>query len=207
MLFFSVRSIQRRGSIRKAVLGNFAIFTGKQLCWSLFLIMVQAVRPATILKRDSNTSVSLWILQNFQEHLFWRASASVYICSVCVVTSIGFVLLVFSIFPLRNFLFLNVTYAKILAKYEIFVIFYFVTFSSANILHSSCQFPRTTERFEDELFIHTTFSFLINLETGAFSKITFSSGDSSPMLTSCRKTYYFVKCTSIIVLQISSKWL
>ena len=32
---------------KKAVLGNFAIFTGKQQCWSLFLIKLQA-RPATL---------------------------------------------------------------------------------------------------------------------------------------------------------------
>ena len=29
----------------KAVLKTFAIFTGKQLCWSLFLINLQALRP------------------------------------------------------------------------------------------------------------------------------------------------------------------
>ena len=32
---------------KKAVLGNFAIFTGKQQCWSLFLMKLQA-RPATL---------------------------------------------------------------------------------------------------------------------------------------------------------------
>ena len=35
----------------KAVLKNSAIFTGQQLCWSLFLIKYQARSPATILKR------------------------------------------------------------------------------------------------------------------------------------------------------------
>ena len=30
---------------KKAVLKNFAIFTGKHLCWSLFLIKLQALRP------------------------------------------------------------------------------------------------------------------------------------------------------------------
>ena len=29
--------------MKKAVLKNFAIFTGKQLCWSLFLIKLQAL--------------------------------------------------------------------------------------------------------------------------------------------------------------------
>ena len=42
------------------VLKNFAISTVKYL-WCL-------------LKRESNTGVFLRILQNFQEHLFWRTS-------------------------------------------------------------------------------------------------------------------------------------
>ena len=51
-------------------LKNFAIFTGKHLCWSLF-----AWRSATLLKRHSNTGVFLWILGNFWEHLFlWNTS-------------------------------------------------------------------------------------------------------------------------------------
>ena len=37
---------------------NLAIFTGKYLGWGLFLIKLQAFRPATFLKRDSNTGVS-----------------------------------------------------------------------------------------------------------------------------------------------------
>ena len=41
------------------VLKNFANFTGKHLCWSLFLIKFQALSPATLLKRDSNTGVFL----------------------------------------------------------------------------------------------------------------------------------------------------
>ena len=44
---------------KKCCLTFFAIFTEKHLCWSLVLI-----------KRDSNTSVFLWISQNFNKHLF-----------------------------------------------------------------------------------------------------------------------------------------
>ena len=44
---------------KKAILKNFVTFTGKRLCWSLFLIKLQAFRPETLLKRDSNTSVFL----------------------------------------------------------------------------------------------------------------------------------------------------
>ena len=55
------RSSHQRCSI-KAVLKNFTIFTTrKHLGWSLFLIKLQTLRPATLLKRDSNTGVFLWI--------------------------------------------------------------------------------------------------------------------------------------------------
>ena len=45
--------------VEKAVLKNFAIFTGKHLRWSVLLIDLQASRPATLLKRDSNTCIFL----------------------------------------------------------------------------------------------------------------------------------------------------
>ena len=45
------------GVYKKAVYRNFAIFTGKLLCWSLFLIKLKAFRLATLLKRNSNTGV------------------------------------------------------------------------------------------------------------------------------------------------------
>ena len=41
----------------KKCLKNFVIFIGKHLCWSLFLIS----RPATLLIRDSNTGILLYI--------------------------------------------------------------------------------------------------------------------------------------------------
>ena len=44
------RSSHQRCSIEKAVLKNFAIFTGKHLHWSLFLIELQVWGPATVLK-------------------------------------------------------------------------------------------------------------------------------------------------------------
>ena len=44
-----------RCSTNKALwLWNYEIFTGKQLCWSLFKTKLQAFKPATLLKRDSN---------------------------------------------------------------------------------------------------------------------------------------------------------
>ena len=59
------RSSHRRCSVKKRVLNNFAYFTAKHPCWSLFLTKLQAFRPATLLKRDSNTGVFLWNLRNF----------------------------------------------------------------------------------------------------------------------------------------------
>ena len=47
--------------------------TGKHLCWSYFLIKLQACRFAILLKRDSNTGVFLWIL--------WRTSANSCFCT------------------------------------------------------------------------------------------------------------------------------
>ena len=51
------------------VLRNFAIFTEKHLCWSLFLIKLLAFQ-ATLLKRDSNTGIFQWTLQNTLKHLY-----------------------------------------------------------------------------------------------------------------------------------------
>ena len=49
----------RRCSAKKDVLKIFANFTGKHLCWSLFLIKIQVFRPVTLSKRDSNTAIFL----------------------------------------------------------------------------------------------------------------------------------------------------
>ena len=69
---------------KKAVVKTFATFTGKHLCLALFLVKFQTFqackfvkkrlqhRPSILLKRDCNTGVFLWILQNFQEHLFGK---------------------------------------------------------------------------------------------------------------------------------------
>ena len=66
------RSSYRHMFFKIGVIKNFAIFTGKHLCWSLFLIKFQTWRQATLLKRDSNTCVFLCTLRNFQEHLFHK---------------------------------------------------------------------------------------------------------------------------------------
>ena len=48
----------------KDVVNSFSKFTGKQLLWGLLLIKLQAK------KRLQRTRDYLWVLQNFQEHLF-----------------------------------------------------------------------------------------------------------------------------------------
>ena len=48
---------------QKGVLKNFVIFTGKHMCWSLFIIKLQAFRPVNI----ANFSEQLILL----EHLQW----------------------------------------------------------------------------------------------------------------------------------------
>ena len=53
------RSSHQRCSVRKGILRNFAKFTGKHLCQSLFLNKVVGLRPTTLLKRDSGTGVFL----------------------------------------------------------------------------------------------------------------------------------------------------
>ena len=54
MLFCLLRSSHQKCSLKEGVLENFAISTGKHLCWSLFLIKLHAWRPATFIKRESN---------------------------------------------------------------------------------------------------------------------------------------------------------
>ena len=51
-------------------INNFAIFTGKHLFWGLFLIKFQGFRPATFLKRDSNTGVSCGYYELFKNSFF-----------------------------------------------------------------------------------------------------------------------------------------
>ena len=66
-----VRSSHLRSSIRIDLLKNFAKFTEKHLCQSLFLNKVTGSDLKHYSKRDSGTGVFLWILQFFQEHLFY----------------------------------------------------------------------------------------------------------------------------------------
>ena len=60
----------RIGFCKKGVLGKFASFTGKHLCWSLFLIELQTFKLAALFKRDSNTDFSLILKTRFVLKIF-----------------------------------------------------------------------------------------------------------------------------------------
>ena len=52
----SLRSSDQRCSVKTAVLKIFAIFTGKHLCWSLFLIKLQEFRACSLIKKRLQNS-------------------------------------------------------------------------------------------------------------------------------------------------------
>ena len=87
------KSSHRRCSIKDDVLKNFAIFTGKHLCWSLFLIKFQVVRPATFFLKKTPTQVffleyckifkNTYVCRNaILRHITALFSSSIYICSM-----------------------------------------------------------------------------------------------------------------------------
>ena len=57
---------------QKFVLENFAKYTEKRLCQSLFFNKVAGLGLQLYQKRHSDTGVFLLILRHFQEHLFYR---------------------------------------------------------------------------------------------------------------------------------------
>ena len=62
----------RRSSLKKVTLSNFTKFRRKQLRQSFFIDKVEDWKPATLSITASRTGIFLWILQNFQQHIFWR---------------------------------------------------------------------------------------------------------------------------------------
>ena len=48
----------------------FALFAGKHLCWSLYLLNLQASSPVTLLRRDSDTAVSCEYCEIFRKNFF-----------------------------------------------------------------------------------------------------------------------------------------
>ena len=76
-------SNHQRRSLVKVVLKNFANFTGKNLCWSLFLIKLEFWGPATLLIKTLTQQLSFEICKlfknnYFEEHL-WTSSSKHYL--------------------------------------------------------------------------------------------------------------------------------
>ena len=72
---------------KKAVLKNFAIFTWKHLCWSLFLIKLQAYRlqAYNFIKKRLQYRYFPGNIAKLLKHLFRRASANG--CFFCLILS------------------------------------------------------------------------------------------------------------------------
>ena len=58
-----VKSSHWRCFAKKSVLKSFAIFKGKQLCWSFFLIKLQAFRPPVNIAKFSRTPILKYICE------------------------------------------------------------------------------------------------------------------------------------------------
>ena len=129
------RSSYQRCSIKKAVLQNFAIFTGKNLCWSLFLIKLQAFSATTLLKtrlqlkcfpanitKFLRTSILknicerlLLCLTDFSEQLVFREAIFQYSLSNIFISNFYFTFVSINTFiSLNNF----ITYRDSHAKYS-----------------------------------------------------------------------------------------
>ena len=68
--FRRIRSSHRRCSVKKAVPKHFANFAEKHLCWSPFLVKVQVVRPATLLKRPQHRCFPVKFCEIFKNLYF-----------------------------------------------------------------------------------------------------------------------------------------
>ena len=60
----NVRSSHWNSYVKKVFIETLQVSQKKQPCWSLYLRELQNFTPAALLKRDSNTDVFLWNLQN-----------------------------------------------------------------------------------------------------------------------------------------------
>ena len=67
-----LRSCHPEVFCKKAVLKNFAKFTGKQLCQSLLFKKAAIQRPSTLSKRDSGTGVSREFCEFFKNTYFYK---------------------------------------------------------------------------------------------------------------------------------------
>ena len=79
-----LRSSHRMCSIKNGVLKSFAKFTGKHLCWSVFLNKVSGLRPATLLKEILTQVFSYEFCKIFQKHLFYKTPLGDCFCKLLI---------------------------------------------------------------------------------------------------------------------------
>ena len=80
LAYVGCRRNRWRCCTEKGILKDFAISAGIHLCLSyFFLLKLQAFRPATLSKRDSNAGVSCEYCEIFK-NIFWGASANDCFC-------------------------------------------------------------------------------------------------------------------------------
>ena len=100
VFFLIFRSSRSQIFFKIDVLKNFASFTGKYLCWSLFLnkaagppslflIKLQALRLASLLKRDSKAGHLMYfkLANYFYEQLLLQDTSSGCFCGFCSKTT------------------------------------------------------------------------------------------------------------------------
>ena len=57
---------------RKKVFLKISLYSQENTCVGAYLVSLES----TLLKKDSNTDIFLWILRNLQDHLFYRTFAN-----------------------------------------------------------------------------------------------------------------------------------
>ena len=68
----TVRSSYWRCSVKQGVFKNFSNFTGKHFCWSLLLIKLQVLEPATLLRKTLTRMLSCRICKLFLKPTFLK---------------------------------------------------------------------------------------------------------------------------------------
>ena len=108
------RSSRSQHVLKIGGLKNFANFTVKHLCWTLFLIKLLTWMPETLLKGDYNT-VCPWNLRIFQKHLFLQNTCGGFylssnICQLIPILPIWSICLFITYFSLHRILCLTDIY-------------------------------------------------------------------------------------------------
>ena len=113
-------------------------------------------------KQRKEKKISFSIAKEYERHDV-SSIGFAYVCVVVflLISIFSFFRRLSTTFLVRHFMFLNVTYAKIIDRYEIFLIVYCATFSLEKLLNISCRLSCTNNSFQAKHFSHTPFSFLI----------------------------------------------